>query len=438
MQAFSLSVPPTGVRAVLARGVASSFVFRVAATGATLLMNLFLARLLPLHDFGVMAQGVSWLLLIGNLSCFGTGAVATRFVAADDPAQAKGAVTWGSRLSLGGGGVLALVALAIAAFAGGYLSPAERWCAACIGLAIPAFAFTQTRSGALRGAKLVAKGIVLDSLLRPLAILVVGSLFFLLPSYGRLRWTQALLALTQAAIAMTAWQWSRSLMYDGPEAAPAGGWTKLAAPIAAMDMFAVLNGNADTLIVGHWLGSSDAGVYRTTFQLAGVVAFAILVTNAIVPTLVAELFAKRQLTDLRRVLKMSVGATSLVATAVTLLIAVAGDHVLGIFGPEFRRGREIFTIFALAQLVNTWCGPTANVMTMTGHQRPAMVTFGACSALSMLLMVLLVPRFGLVGAATASSTGLALWNVVLVIYLRRQLAIDPSILSWLPGVRLPR
>lgn len=438
MQSFSVGVSPARIKSALARGVASSFVFRVAASCAGLCMNLFLARLLPLRDFGVMVQGIACLLLVGNLSCFGAGPVATRFVAADDPAEAKGALRWGSRFSLGSGVLIAAIALLTAAFTGGYLSPAVRWAVVCVGVAVPAFAFTQTRSGALRGAKRVAKAIVLESLLRPATIIILGSLLWFLPSAGRLGWTLALLMLVQAAIAVTAWRWSRSLTYDGPEAGPAGGWTRLAAPIAVMDTLAVVSGNADTLIVGHWLGSGDAGVYRASFQLAGLVTFPVLVTNAIVPALVAELFAKRQLGDLRRVLRIAVGATSLLAVLVSLVLTLASDRVLGLFGAEFRRGGGILAVFVAGQLVNTLCGPTGNIMTMTGHQKAGMWTFGVSSIFSVLLMIALAPRFGLMGAAAASSCGLALWNVVLVVYARKRLAIDPSILTWLPGSRFAR
>jgi len=71
----------------------------------------------------------------------------------------------------------------------------------------------------------------------------------------------------------------------------------------------------------------------------------------------------------------------------------------------------------------------AYLMTMTGRQVHATMIFAGALVLSIVLNVLFIPRFGAAGAAVASSSATAAWNLVMLIYVRRTIGIDASALA---------
>lgn len=52
--------------------------------------------------------------------------------------------------------------------------------------------------------------------------------------------------------------------------------------------------------------------------------------------------------------------------------------------------------------------------------------------LSIALNLLLIPRFGAVGAAIASSSAIAVWNFAMLLYVRRTIGIDATALALTP------
>jgi O-antigen/teichoic acid export membrane protein len=66
---------------------------------------------------------------------------------------------------------------------------------------------------------------------------------------------------------------------------------------------------------------------------------------------------------------------------------------------------------------------------MTGHEHFAARGFGLGAASNLLLNAVLIPPFGIVGAAVATSTSLVVWNVMLAIYVYRLLGLHSTALG---------
>ena len=77
----------------------------------------------------------------------------------------------------------------------------------------------------------------------------------------------------------------------------------------------------------------------------------------------------------------------------------------------------------LGQLANGLCGPVAVVLNMTGKQTLAIRALGVAAAMDVVLLVVLVPNFGLTGAASATAVCTLIWNASMLIYVRRDLGI---------------
>jgi O-antigen/teichoic acid export membrane protein len=108
-----------------------------------------------------------------------------------------------------------------------------------------------------------------------------------------------------------------------------------------------------------------------------------------------------------------------------LVMVFWGDKILQIFGREFVVGAICLAILAVGQLVNSGTALANTVLLMTGHSRQVMITTVLFGLLLIMATLLLVPLWGLVGAAVAASGCLAAMNLARVVQVWRLFRMQP-------------
>jgi O-antigen/teichoic acid export membrane protein len=108
-----------------------------------------------------------------------------------------------------------------------------------------------------------------------------------------------------------------------------------------------------------------------------------------------------------------------------------GPLVLSLFGDAYVDGQAILLILSAGFLVEAATGPSKIVMMMTGHERAYVLVVGVVTVVGIALTIVLLPVFGLVGAAGASCAARVVSQVAIAAWCRRVIGIDTSILSGL-------
>jgi O-antigen/teichoic acid export membrane protein len=96
-----------------------------------------------------------------------------------------------------------------------------------------------------------------------------------------------------------------------------------------------------------------------------------------------------------------------------------------IFGEDFVRGGSALAVLAIGQLVNVAVGSAGQILVMTGHQRWEVRIQFAAAVLSIVSLLLLVPRLGVLGAAIAFGMVLATANLLRLFFVFSILNISP-------------
>ena len=92
----------------------------------------------------------------------------------------------------------------------------------------------------------------------------------------------------------------------------------------------------------------------------------------------------------------------------------------------------VLVILAISQLLNAWFGSVGLFLSMTGNEKDTLKGLISSAILSALFNAILIPPFGIVGAAISMALGSVTWNVILAILLyRRHGLIAGPIGSWL-------
>jgi O-antigen/teichoic acid export membrane protein len=108
------------------------------------------------------------------------------------------------------------------------------------------------------------------------------------------------------------------------------------------------------------------------------------------------------------------------------------DQILSVFGKSFVGGATALMILAWANLVDVGTGMCGTILSMSGYTKLKLVNNIVSISLSIGLNVLLIPRFGIVGAAISALivfTALNSIRILQVYYLMRLLPYNRSFLK---------
>ena len=187
----------------------------------------------------------------------------------------------------------------------------------------------------------------------------------------------------------------------------------------------VVNTQTDVVLLGFLSSDADVGCYRVAIQLASLLLFLLVLWNAIVAARFAQLYAANDRHQLQELVSLSSLVVTTWAVGVYLLFAVAGRSLITmLFGTEYEGAYVPLMILGAGQLVNAAAGPVGLLLTMTGHEREALKGVAAAAIANIALNLVLIPWFGIQGAATAAALSLVIWNMLLLRSVRRHLAIE--------------
>ena len=118
--------------------------------------------------------------------------------------------------------------------------------------------------------------------------------------------------------------------------------------------------------------------------------------------------------------------------AASLLVALSylffGKSIIRLlYGYKYVPAYAPLLILTIGQLINAGAGSVGNVLSMTGNQTDALKGHIISAFFNIILCFILIPRFGIIGAAISTATSLLLWNVILIAFLKRRSGFRTSV-----------
>ena len=426
----------------MARGAAVNLLGAVAAFALAFLFRLVVTHVVSVDDFGRLSIALTIVTLAQVPALLGLDTGAIRFVAlgaaAGDERAARGSV----QVALG---VVALASAAIAVvlawqapwlashlFHGGGAAGSEAGRGEVASLlrlvaaSLPGLALARVAIGAIQGFGVMRYGAWLGSLrvvLNLATALPLLALGFGVRGLGVAALVTAL-ATCGVALACLARVHPRAFV-PAPDAWRLGRMLRFSAPqtLTATLLQAILW--TDTLLLARYGSAGDVGVYAI---IGGVLQPATFVATAVgqmfAPRIVAE-DARGDRPALARMLKRVTywnTATSVPLYATLILLPAP---ILALFGSAYERGAAALVILALGQFVNTAAGPLGQVINMSGRPYVSLLDNAFVATVNLAIGLVLVPRYGLVGAACSTAVALALVNGIKLVQVRHIFGMHP-------------
>ncbi len=324
-----------------------------------------------------------------------------------------------------------------------------------LAVALPFAAMLDTVLGASRGYRAMGPTVVVDRISRPIlqlagigAAAATGSAALLAPLW----------ALPYVPAACAVWLWFRRIKRrPGPAITPTVPAPTLPATTAATAVAAPLARRAprhaaspqglrfwrftgprglaalaqitiqriDIVLVAIMRGPVEAAIYTaaTRFLVAG--QFSNVAIMMATQPRFTEMFARGDRPAANRVYQATTAWLILLTWPMYLLAVIFGPEILTVFGRSYREGASVMVILGLTMLLQTACGQVDMVLVTAGRSSWSLANGLLAVGLNVGLDVLLIPRYGITGAAIGWSAAIAVANLMPLAQLAMTVRLNP-------------
>lgn len=373
---------------------------RALGTVLGFLVSVMIGRRLGDEILGSYAVGSGAMLLGASVARLGQDIELTRFIAA--AGASSGATPWGAvcgvLLAVGRNGLgLALLGSAFAVAAG-------LGATVIVGvLAIPGVAVVGALAGVARGLNRPSLAVSLDAVVVPLGtlpmVLLAGDSVAALAGHGAVWTTTAVVGLLLV------------YRHEGAASTSIRSLLRVGGPLAGLAALNIALAATDVVLVNFLRGSAQAGHYTAAARLAFISTSVLVVANAVLQPRIAALWHLGQRDVLRRLLGTATGLLAAVAVVVSVTLTLGARPLLLIFGGEFEAAVAPLRVLAIGQFVMLASGPVGAVLLMTGHAHRQIEATVVAVFVNIVADIILIPRYGVMGAAVATALALSVKNL---------------------------
>jgi len=420
----------------VARGTISTLLVSGAGAAASLVVQISLSNWLGPDAYGTYLLALGWLVFAQLFARLELDSTSVRFVGSYVStgrwSLLRGYLRTSRVTVLTLSVVLAILgALAVLAFSESIAvkHPAlpDALLVAC--LLLPVANLLQLDAAVLQGFQRYVEAQLPQNLLRPIAF---GILLFVLHYVAHVTLTTPLavganiIAATLALILTLHWR-KRAIPAEVRAAKPhhdRGTWARTAYPLMAVSLSQlVISQQADIVVVGTMLTTAQAAVYGAASQLTMPLFLAASAVAYVAQSMIANLYA-RDPSQLQSLIRAVTWISLAVVVPIAIGLIILGKPLLGLYGDGFSDGYTVLVILTFAQLTAGLVGALAgNLLTMTAHERQAAWIIGITAAVNLVLALILTPRFGPVGTASATLLVAVTRAVALRVYIRREMGL---------------
>jgi len=191
-------------------------------------------------------------------------------------------------------------------------------------------------------------------------------------------------------------------------------------PIAISGMALFLLISFDILFLKKYRNDETVAFYSVGVKIMTIVSIIIITINITVSAKISEHFSGQNRNELAKILKNSSRTIFGITLPVVVLLSIFSGHILSLFGEEYIAARQAFLILIIGQGVCSAFGSSSVYLNMTGRQHIYQIILIVAVIINFVLNRLLIPVYGMTGAAIAFVSSSFFWNFVSAVVIYRK------------------
>ena len=192
---------------------------------------------------------------------------------------------------------------------------------------------------------------------------------------------------------------------------------KVAFPMLISSSLMLFMGWTDSIMIGIYMDEQYVGIYSVALKVAATAGITLMAVNSIAAPRFAEYYSKKDMVSFQKIICYSSRLIFWTSLPVLIICLVFPSQIMRLFGSEFTTGKYALMILTIGQFVNAVSGSVGYILQMTGKEIVFQNIVTASVMLNIILNIILIPLFGITGAAVASAASMIFWNAVSAVYI---------------------
>ena len=142
--------------------------------------------------------------------------------------------------------------------------------------------------------------------------------------------------------------------------------------------------------------------------------------NTTVQPKITQLYTQQKYDEVQRIAVKSSKLIFWLSLPVFIILFFLSKYVMWLYGAEFMKGALSLSILTIGQVFNTLCGPVAQVLNATGYHKQFRNISLMGMGVNILINLIIIPIYGIEGAAIANTLSMLFWNIVGTIYIKKK------------------
>ncbi len=210
-------------------------------------------------------------------------------------------------------------------------------------------------------------------------------------------------------------------MPKGPKRYAPRTWLGTSLPILMVEGFYLMLTYVDIIALERFQPPGEVAVYYAAARILAVVAFVYFAIAGATTHKFTQYYVAGNHERLASFFNETIRWTFWPSLAACGMILIFGRPLLSLFGAGFTSGYLVMFILAVGMMARAAVGPAERLLNMLGERKQCAGVYALAFAINLGLCVVLIPRLGIAGAATATSTALVVESILLFLMTRRRL-----------------
>jgi O-antigen/teichoic acid export membrane protein len=422
------------------RRAISIFLIRVTSAVLVYLSQVLLARWMGSFEFGIYAYVWVWVIVLGSLTPLGLNTAILKFIphytSGGEEAALKGVIYRSRHIVLGFSSLVAVAGIGLVFLLRDYMDNYYVLPLMLGLICVPLFALGEMHEGISRNYGWTDLAFLPPYIARPLLLLFIMGTITLM-GFTPCGAAALLASIIASFIAigvqnLLLLKRLKTVMPVTEADYRVAEWLKISTPILLVEGFYMLLAHIDTLMLQLFAAPQEVGIYFASTKTTGLIGFIYFAVTAVFAHRLAALHSEGRMHEFALRVRSIIHWIFWPSLAAGLGLYLLGRPVLWLYGPDFMTGYPVMMILLAGMLVRAATGPVEFMLNMTGYQNATAWVLGSTVVLNLILNSLLIPRFGMVGAASGTVSSVIFASACLYLLVRRKLGINAFILARLP------
>ncbi|WP_342470247.1 flippase [Ureibacillus sp. FSL K6-3587] len=194
-------------------------------------------------------------------------------------------------------------------------------------------------------------------------------------------------------------------------------------PLLLSNMVSLLMGRIDILMLGSLGTKTEVGIYQIVVQISGLISVILVIFISVFAPRVANYYHNGEIEKIRQLYTKTTRVLFILSLMITMMIILLSEFILSIFGKDFINGQMALIYMCIGQFVNVAVGAVWTLMSMTGKPKFQLYSNIISLILSVILNLLLIPKFGMNGAAISTMFTISFTNIIGYVVVKKEFKV---------------